>query len=454
MVDKNVGGSHTGVDKFVADLTNPGYYAGAITKIAQPLIKKGVQNSGEYLLSKAEPYLLGEKKIPMTGYKPKQEFWNPFKKENKFIPNSESYYRVIGDESGYNDLINSGIVRPNQNGIFSGRSTYYTKGAINDINNPVIGGGVKKGTAYKGGYIVEINKNNTHFPTQEHGLNKDWNFGITKPGDEIPYSSDYLNVYKRSGKNYIKLEKQQVPFKSEINWGNWNKEIPSNKHLMDEYLHIEKTAKQNGTWMKNSDGSAFKGTPEQFIQQNSSNFKKAFPNIIKNNEGNPQINYHGTTSKLEGDFFDESKFKRGSMGKGIYTSPNKDLVSEYIGDKGNLYNLYLNSKSTKDLSNQTYNFIEALNNKIDRASGFPYNSPIRNRMESNVNNLENSLRNKMSKYIDSHDAVISGDETVTKFSNYPKSAIGNNGMFDMLNPNIYKAIIPSAGLYGLTQSKK
>ena len=40
---------------------------------------------------------------------------------------------------------------------------------------------------------------------------------------------------------------------------------------MNEYLQIEKTAKQNGTWMKYSDGSAFNGTPEQFVQMNSKN---------------------------------------------------------------------------------------------------------------------------------------------------------------------------------------
>ena len=36
---------------------------------------------------------------------------------------------------------------------------------------------------------------------------------------------------------------------------------------------------------------------------------------------------------------------------------------------------------------------------------------------------------------------------VVPFNNRMKSAIGNNGMFDMTNPNIYKAILPlmSAG---------
>ena len=38
--------------------------------------------------------------------------------------------------------------------------------------------------------------------------------------------------------------------------------------------------------------------------------------------------------------------------------------------------------------------------------------------------------------------------------NYLKSARGNNGMFDMTNPNIYKAVVPAAILYRLPQSKK
>ena len=39
--------------------------------------------------------------------------------------------------------------------------------------------------------------------------------------------------------------------------------------------------------MKNSDGSAFKGTPEQFVQQNSRTLKKLFQIglILTNTEG-------------------------------------------------------------------------------------------------------------------------------------------------------------------------
>jgi len=57
-------------------------------------------------------------------------------------------------------------------------------------------------------------------------------------------------------KNLIEKKiKNKNNFKSEINWENWNPEIPNNKKLIEEYNAIEKNSKLNGTWMKNPDGS-------------------------------------------------------------------------------------------------------------------------------------------------------------------------------------------------------
>ena len=70
-----------------------------------------------------------------------------------------------------------------------------------------------------------------------------------------------------------KALKKLGKFTSEIDWSKWNKAIPENKTLLKEYHDIEKAAKKSGTWMKNADGTAFKGTPEQFVQQRSNNFK-------------------------------------------------------------------------------------------------------------------------------------------------------------------------------------
>ena len=135
--------------------------------------------------------------------------------KNNYLTNfdKDSYYRVIGNSDGYNDLLSSGFVRPNQSGIFKDRNTYYTKGKVNDINNPVVGGGVKKNTIYEGNYIVEVKPNDVHFPTSDHKLSKDWDFGLTTNGNEIPYSSEYLNIYKfnNKAKKYEIINKTNTP---------------------------------------------------------------------------------------------------------------------------------------------------------------------------------------------------------------------------------------------------
>jgi len=71
MVDKN-----TGSGEFIGDLTNPGYYAGAFPK----LIGKGLQSTSKYALQKAEPYLIGDKKIPLSSYSPKLNAVEDFEK--------------------------------------------------------------------------------------------------------------------------------------------------------------------------------------------------------------------------------------------------------------------------------------------------------------------------------------------------------------------------------------
>ncbi len=122
-----------------------------------------------------------------------------------------------------------------------------------------------------------------------------------------PNNSRYLSKIGEFFKNYKNS-------KSEINWGKWNKEIPDNPQLMEEYNEIEQVSKANGTWMKNPDGSKFTGTPEQFVQANSSNFKKAFPNgyskVWRGANNDSMIDRHGSS----------------------VFSANRDLASKYVGD--------------------------------------------------------------------------------------------------------------------------
>lgn len=240
-------------------------------------------------------------------------------------------------------------------------------------------------------------------------------------------------------------------FKSEINWGKWNKEIPSNKPLMDEYLQIEKTAKQNGTWMKNPDGSAFKGTPEQFVQQNSGNFKKAF------NQGH-DITYRGDDVHYpELDY--NPVFTGDKQVAGYYAPengsfwgpqhPSLSKASVLDNTSGGMYELYYNPKRLNvrvDAKGQDY-IGRLVDNRgiVHRSTDDIASSIAVGENDAIITNIYDGAPYKGTVRIINHNFGS---------NNFMKSARGNNGMFDMTNPNIYKGLIPAAGLYGLTQSKK
>jgi hypothetical protein len=239
-------------------------------------------------------------------------------------------------------------------------------------------------------------------------------------------------------------------FKSEIDWAKWNKEIPENKALIQEYNAIEQQTKTTGTWMKNPDGSAFQGTPEQFVQQNSKNFKKAFGNSkLVNPDGSPTIQYHGSAKKF--DTFDESKFQLGDAGysgQGIYTTPSKTTANSYATSSAKfhsgkieptVYELYgqaNNPISSSQLIKEgkgrdLFNFHRKRNWKGEltpEESLLEFDAAISDQLP-NVQNIR--------PWYDAREIVFPRNTQL-------KSAIGNNGMFDMTNSNIYKALVPAA----------
>jgi hypothetical protein len=214
--------------------------------------------------------------------------------------------------------------------------------------------------------------------------------------------------------------------------------------------------------MKNPDGSIFQGTPEQFVQQNSKNFKKAFGNSkLLNPDGSPTIQYHGSAKKF--DTFDESKFQLGDAGysgSGIYTTPNKTKASSYslssksIHKDGNLeptiYELYgkgNNPISAEELIKQKKDY-DLFN--FHRAKDWQGDVPLERQMREYDVAIRNQTRGveRISPWNDA-------DELVFPTNKQLKSATGNNGMFDMTNPNIYKAVVPGAiGLGALGSMEK
>lgn len=308
-------------------------------------------------------------------------------------------------------------------------------------------------------------------------------------------------------------------FKSEIDWGKWNPEIPENKALMQEYNAIEQQAKANGTWMKNPDGTESllpdgrKPTPELWVQSQSKNWEKAYG---KKGFGNIDNTYRGASGTNTNPDFSESTRNNLSGDRGIFTA-DYDLAREYVYDRKSRN--FLTPFSDPDGAG-VFSLIHPKGKQID------YNTMLSDWMEVNLAkgaskaNLEASLAatkshyNKLKKipdvdpallnaqeirmsqleqYINDFDNIVTdkaefdkmratlGDVTMTddiaryisstdlnkiilrnildggigdvtvvnsRPGNYLKSAIGNNGMFDLTNPNIYKALVPTAGAAG------
>lgn len=217
--------------------------------------------------------------------------------------------------------------------------------------------------------------------------------------------------------------------KSEINWAKWNPEIPANKELMKEYHSIEQGSKANGTWLKNPDGSPFSGTPEQFVQQNSENFKKAFGNTkIRDEYGNPLILHHGSMQEFSA--FVPPKYtgnsNTGYEGEYSFFTPNRGVAEHYQGDAMGSYGNYgKNSNNVKSV------YINSENPLIDPRTEFPEDLiPLKERQGHDA--ILASLDPNPEKMI----------EVAVPYGNNVKSATGNNGMFNMKSRNIYKGLIP------------
>lgn len=246
---------------------------------------------------------------------------------------------------------------------------------------------------------------------------------------------------------FKKLPGSSSKFKSEIDWGKWNADTPKYPELMNEYNAIEESTKKAGTWMKNPDGSSFQGTPEQFIQQQSSYFKKAFPNPVRDEASNVQFTYHGSPNTF--DAFDENMVLTGrTRGHGIYTSPSKEKAASYAkGKDGKLYQFYQNASKKQD---KLANLEKESNERFAQfLKDNPKNSPDFDKKLKGFMDEEdifyNALDVKEFKLQPGYDFYkANADEYVVPFTNYPKSAVGNVGFFDMTNPNIYKGVLPYA----------
>lgn len=255
-----------------------------------------------------------------------------------------------------------------------------------------------------------------------------------------------------------------MTFKSELDWSpkswfqkradkKWTKQDENAliSHLQ-EYLDIEKKSKQNGTWLKNKDGSTFDGDPRSWVQMQSDSFKKSY---------NDEILTHGedAINDLFGDFYGDG-VGAGIGDKVLWTSTNKLLGKTYGNDVFSLAALknaktnivadaegrpWLNvvqEKNTNDLvyPNLTNDNIVRINNVVDAGPNIKW-SEIKDFRKNET------IPEYLSRKYTGDDVVIGQDVS-------RKSIVGNNGDFNPIDKNIYRSLIPLIGTYGLYDINK
>jgi len=193
---------------------------------------KAISNLGEFITTKT----------PLKNtYK-----YNPW----AFKPNPEAAYRMIGDEAGLKDALESGYFRPSSQGSdikIIHPETYYTMGVPSDTRKYF---GHVWDRGYPGPYMTEVSnaaKDSRFTPLNTYfGSGKDLgDIVYTNPEKFIPINE--ATIYKQHWlKGYKKIDvPKQLPgspnskFQSEIDWAKWNKEIPENKTLLQEYNAID-----------------------------------------------------------------------------------------------------------------------------------------------------------------------------------------------------------------------
>lgn len=262
----------------------------------------------------------------------------------------------------------------------------------------------------------------------------------------------------------IKEPNQFRTFKSELDWSpqswfskradkKWTKQdedaLVSHLH---EYLNIEKKAKQNGTWLKNKDGSTFDGDPRSWVQMQSDSFKKNY---------NDEILTHGedAVNDLFGDFYGDG-VGTGIGDKVLWTSTNKLIGKTYGNDVFSLAALknaktnivadaegrpWINVVQGKDTNNLVYpnltnDNIVRINNVVDVGPNIKWN-------EIKYFRKNETVPEYLSRKYTGDDVVIGQDVS-------RKSIVGNNGDFNPIDKNIYRALIPLISTYGLYDINK
>ena len=216
------------------------------------------------------------------------------------------------------------------------------------------------------------------------------------------------------------------PLLSEVDWRGWSKGGEISKEHLAEYAAIERAAKANDTWLKTRDGEPWKGDKRIWIQLMSK---------------------------------DGEKFRHGEF------PSNRDIWYNGVPDDGTMlrdYPTYTGDTWLADRYEAALPYSKTMKGQVfhigvpkgTRIKGFDAHGDKFSEVR-----LPDGTRMKTDRIVDEVKATGKYDATYIKdvdetwgfkpnddlilHSGTPrKSLIGNNGDFDLSNPNIYKTLMP------------
>jgi hypothetical protein len=347
--------------------------------------------------------------------------------------------KLFSEAASRNSGIGINLKKPANSRLYFAKGTPLDYGRTNKVIDPKTGKLIP-GQGYPGPYMIEVDGVPMGVSTKGRAPGN----APTRIGDyavsKRPVSLDEAKFYKEDWlRGYKEIDAPKSNFKSEIDWGKWNPDTPKYPELIDEYNTIEKSTKQSGTWMKNPDGSSFQGTPEQFVQQQSSWFKKSG---LDN-----EFLYHSTKNDFDKFTFDKFNSNSQSQTKKIpatYLTNNKLVAEDFLfGEPGKVMQIYSGGKSKiidniPNFTKSKLNIQEIKDSGVDKFI-------IKNTLDVNIPAaLKRVIEGVGNKQYKSDIHGVFNNQML-------KSTVGNVGFFDMTNPNIYKAVAPIGAGIGASQ---
>lgn len=236
------------------------------------------------------------------------------------------------------------------------------------------------------------------------------------------------------------------PIKSKLDWKNWSKGGPISKEHLAEYAQIERDARRRGYWLMTSDGKAWEGDPRTWVQlmsKDGSRFKKGkFPS-------NDDLYYSG----INGDdiIYDDYNGRLWASSNPAtarsYTNSDDRVMTIGVPNNTKAFEMDAQGKYWQDLPNPYTGKKNTTDEIVDDVFNKGYDIAFIKNVRDNGPNIF-----KGSKYGE----YFIGNEGTNAIINRKvprKSLVGNNGDFNINNPNLYKVLAPFLLIGGMDYDK-